>query len=97
MLNAIGRVSAVVALVGGALLANATDAGAVTGVRPCTNEEYEATCAFATGSGYYDSWQELWYCPSSYTCLWDDSDNRPVGFVNYDSQLDPCPTNLPCI
>lgn len=96
VLNSIGRASAVIVLVGGALLANATDAKAATSIRPCTNEEASSTCWFGTVSGYYDTWEERWYCPSSYTCMWDDEEDEPAGWVNFESQEDPCIEQVPC-
>jgi hypothetical protein len=97
MLNSIGRASAIITLVCAALLATTPAAGAADSIRPCTNEEYDATCGAASNSGYFDSWQNLWFCPSSYTCMWDEEENEPAGFVNYDSQETPCPTQLPCL
>ena len=95
MLNSIGRMSAVVVLAGAALLSNTTEARADS-IRACTNEENESSCALMAMSGYYSSWDNKWYCPVFYYCLWDDEHNEPAGYTVYDSQDDPCYTVLPC-
>lgn len=94
MLTVNGKISAVVALAGAAVISSVESAHAETSSRPCTSQEGQAFCEMASASGYYDG--GLWWCPVSVVCLWDDEHNEPAGSVTYQSQSNPCDGVMLC-
>lgn len=97
MLSSLGKLSSIVTIAGGLLLAGSGPANAMA-MEPCTAEEQQYVCEMGTLESYYENGS--WYCGVAYGCnaAYDASNERYItwGISYYDNGPYPCPTTMPC-
>ncbi len=94
MLNFAGKLSAAIAIASSTIAAQSSPPLERENTRPCTAQEAVAFCSMAAGTAYQEN--DLWWCPESATCAWDDQNNRLDGSITYWSQDFPCEGVMIC-